>query len=308
MSANELAIDVQGITKRFGNRTVVNNIPMQVRRGEIYGFLGPNGSGKTTFLRMLCGLLTPDGGSGRCLGYDIRSDSREIKKNIGYMTQRFSFYEDLTIEENLDFIARIYGVPARQAAVQKSLERLGLTARRRQLAGTLSGGWKQRLALSACLIHEPQLLLLDEPTAGVDPKARRDFWEEIHRLAADGLTVLITTHYMDEAERCHRLAYIAYGSLLTRGSVEEVVKAANLTTWEVAGPDLPALAKKIRGQPGVEQVVAFGTAMHVSGRDAAALRESVGPWMTGAYRWQQIESGLEDVFICLMETAKDNFS
>jgi len=308
MSANDLVIDVQGITKRFGNRTVVNNIPMQVRRGEIYGFLGPNGSGKTTFLRMLCGLLRPDGGSGRCLGFDIRSESGEIKKNIGYMTQRFSFYEDLTIEENLDFIAKIYGVPARKAAVEKSLERLGLTARRRQLAGTLSGGWKQRLALSACLIHEPQLLLLDEPTAGVDPKARRDFWEEIHQLAAGGLTVLITTHYMDEAERCHRLAYIAYGNLLARGNVEAVVKAAGLTTWEVAGPDLPALAEKIRGQPGVEQVVAFGATIHVSGRDGDALRKSVGPWMTGAYRWQQIDSGLEDVFISLMETAQDNFS
>jgi ABC-2 type transport system ATP-binding protein len=308
MNSSDLVIDVQGITKRFGHRTVVNNIPMQVRRGEIYGFLGPNGSGKTTFLRMLCGLLRPDGGSGRCLGFDIRSESGEIKKNIGYMTQRFSFYEDLTIEENLDFIARIYGVPERKTAVEKSLEQLGMTARRRQLAGTLSGGWKQRLALSACLIHGPQLLLLDEPTAGVDPKARRDFWEEIHQLAATGLTVLITTHYMDEAERCHRLAYIAYGNLLARGSVAEVVKAAGLTTWEVTGPDLPELTEKIRGKPGVEQVVAFGTTMHVSGRDAARLRESAGPWMTGAYRWQQIESGLEDVFISLMETAKDNFS
>ena len=308
MSATEFVIDVQGITKRFGNRTVVNNIPMQVRRGEIYGFLGPNGSGKTTFLRMLCGLLRPDGGSGRCLGFDIRSESGEIKKNIGYMTQRFSFYEDLTIEENLDFIARIYGVPGRRAAVEKSLEQLGMTARRNQLAGTLSGGWKQRLALAACLIHEPQLLLLDEPTAGVDPKARRDFWEEIHQLAAGGLTVLITTHYMDEAERCHRLAYIAYGNLLTHGSVEEVVKAAGLTTWEVTGPDLPELAKKIRGKLGIEQVVAFGTTLHVSGRDAARLRENVSPWMTGTYRWQPIESGLEDVFISLMETAKDNFS
>ena len=308
MSTNDFVIDVQGITKRFGHRTVVNNIPMQVRRGEIYGFLGPNGSGKTTFLRMLCGLLRPDGGSGRCLGFDIRSESGEIKKNIGYMTQRFSFYEDLTIEENLDFIARIYGVPERKAAVEKSLEQLGMTARRRQLAGTLSGGWKQRLALSACLIHEPQLLLLDEPTAGVDPKARRDFWEEIHQLAAGGLTVLITTHYMDEAERCHRLAYIAYGNLLARGSVAEVVKGAGLTTWEVAGPDLPELAEKIRGKPGVEQVVAFGTTLHVSGRDAARLRESASPWMTGAYHWRQVESGLEDVFISLMETAKDNFS
>jgi len=308
MSANDFVIDVQGITKRFGNRTVVNNIPMQVRRGEIYGFLGPNGSGKTTFLRMLCGLLRPDGGSGRCLGFDILSESGEIKKQIGYMTQRFSFYEDLTIEENLDFIARIYGVPGRRAAVGKSLEKLGLTARRNQLAGTLSGGWKQRLALSACLIHEPQLLLLDEPTAGVDPKARREFWEEIHRLAANGLTVLITTHYMDEAERCHRLAYIAYGNLLTHGSAEEVVRAAGLTTWEVAGPDLPELAEKIRNQPGVEQVVAFGTTLHVSGRNAEKLRASVNSWMTGTYRWQQIKSGLEDVFISLMETAKDNFS
>jgi ABC-2 type transport system ATP-binding protein len=308
MNPPDLVIDVQGITKRFGDRTVVNNIPMQVRRGEIYGFLGPNGSGKTTFLRMLCGLLRPDAGSGRCLGFDIRSESIEIKKKIGHMTQRFSFYEDLTIEENLDFIARIYGVPERKAAVEKSLERLGMTARRRQLAGTLSGGWKQRLALSACLIHEPKLLLLDEPTAGVDPKARRDFWEEIHQLAASGLTVLITTHYMDEAERCHRLAYIAYGNLLARGSVEEVVKAAGLTTWEVTGPDLPVLAGKIRGLPGVEQVVAFGATLHVSGRDAARLRESVSPWMTGAYCWQQIESGLEDVFVSLMETAKDNYS
>lgn len=319
MSIPDLVIDVEGITKRFGNRTVVNNIPLQVRRGEIYGFLGPNGSGKTTFLRMLCGLLRPDGGSGRCLGFDIGRESAAIKKHIGYMTQRFSFYEDLTLEENLDFIARIYGVPGRKAAVEKSLERLGMTPRRRQLAGELSGGWKQRLALSACLIHEPQLLLLDEPTAGVDPKARRDFWEKIHELAADGLTALVTTHYMDEAERCHRLAYIAYGNLLASGTAGEVVKAAGLTTWEVtslrseaaarqAGENLPVLAAKIRKLPGVEQVVAFGSTLHVSGRDAEKLRASIGPFSTGAYRWQQIESGLEDVFIGLMDRAKDNFS
>ena len=232
------AIDVRGVTKKFGTRTVVNDIAMQVRPGEIYGFLGPNGSGKTTFLRMLCGLLTPDAGSGHCLGLDFRRESAEIKKRVGYMTQRFSFYEDLTIEENLDFIARLYGMPQRKAAVEKSLERLGMMERRRQLAGTLSGGWKQRLALAACLIHEPQLLLLDEPTAGVDPKARRDFWEEIHKLAAEGLTVLITTHYMDEASRCHRLAYIAYGNLLAHGTVDEVVQAGGLTTWEVTGENL----------------------------------------------------------------------
>jgi ABC-2 type transport system ATP-binding protein len=308
MSVNELAIDVSGVTKKFGDRTVVNNIAMQVHPGEIYGFLGPNGSGKTTFLRMLCGLLTPDAGSGQCLGYDIRREPIEIKKHVGYMTQRFSFYEDLTIAENLDFIARIYGVPQRKSAVEASLERLGLSERRHQLAGELSGGWKQRLALAACLIHQPQLLLLDEPTAGVDPKARRDFWEEIHQLAADGLTVLITTHYMDEAERCHRLAYIAYGNLLARGTVAEVLQTTNLTTWEATGQNLHALAEKIRGLPGVEQVVAFGTTLHVSGRDAAKLQASVSPWLTDDYHWRSIESGLEDVFISLMETAKDNFS
>jgi ABC-2 type transport system ATP-binding protein len=208
----------------------------------------------------------------------------------------------------LDFIARLYLMPQRQAAVQKSLERLGMVERRKQLAGTLSGGWKQRLALAACLIHEPQLLLLDEPTAGVDPKARRDFWEEIHKLAAEGLTFLITTHYMDEASRCNRLAYIAYGNLLAHGTVEEVVKAGGLTTWEISGENLAALADKIRGLPGVEQVVAFGTTLHVSGRDAEKLKVSIKPFMTNGYRWTKIESGLEDVFISLMETAKDNFS
>jgi len=302
------AIDVRGVTKKFGARTVVNDIAMQVWPGEIYGFLGPNGSGKTTFLRMLCGLLTPDGGEGKCLGLDFRRESAEIKKRVGYMTQKFSFYEDLTIAENLDFIARLYELPDRPAAVEKSLERLGMVERRRQLAGTLSGGWKQRLALAACLIHEPQLLLLDEPTAGVDPKARRDFWEELHRLAAAGLTVLITTHYMDEASRCHRLGYIAYGNLLAHGTVAEVVRAAGLTTWEVAGENLPALAEKLRGTPGVEQVVAFGLTLHVSGRDAEKLAASLAPFQTAAQRWTKIEPGLEDVFISLMETAKDNFS
>jgi ABC-2 type transport system ATP-binding protein len=308
MSAEEFVIDVRDVTKKFGDRTVVNHIAMQVRPGEIYGFLGPNGSGKTTFLRMLCGLLKADGGEGSCLGFDFRTQSAEIKKHVGYMTQKFSFYEDLSIEENLDFIARLYEISQRAAAVEKSLERLGMVERRKQLAGTLSGGWKQRLALSACLIHEPQLLLLDEPTAGVDPKARREFWDEIHQLAAGGLTVLITTHYMDEAERCHRLAYIAYGNLLAAGTVADVLKTAALTTWEVTGNNLHTLAEKIRGQPGVEQVVAFGTALHVSGRDAEKLRASVSPFMGGEFHWKQIVSGLEDAFISLMETAEDNFS
>src|SRR5580693_3730299 len=291
MNAGDLVIDVRDVTKKFGARAVVNNIDMQVRPGEIYGFLGPNGSGKTTFLRMLCGLLKPDAGGGQCLGLDFLTQSSEIKKQVGYMTQRFSFYEDLTVEENLAFIARIYGVPQRQAAVEKSLERLGMVERRKQLAGELSGGWKQRLALSACLIHEPKLLLLDEPTAGVDPKARRDFWDEIQQLAGAGLTVLITTHYMDEAERCNRVAYISYGNLLASGTVEEVLKNAKLTTWEVAGGDLHELAGKIRGQPGVEQVVAFGTTLHVSGPDAEKLRASVSPLITGDHHWKQIEPG-----------------
>lgn len=305
--ATDFAIDVHGVTKRFSGRTVVNSLEMQVKRGEIYGFLGPNGSGKTTFLRMLCGLLRPDGGSGRCLGYDILTQSTEIKRHVGYMTQRFSFYEDLSIEENLDFIARIYEVRERRAAVEQSLQRLGLTDRRRQLAGALSGGWKQRLALAACLIHQPQLLLLDEPTAGWDPKARRDFLEEIHHLAAGGLTVLITTHYMDEAERCHRLAYIAYGNLLTRGTVDEVVRGAELTTWELIGPDLARVAKEIRSLPCVEQVVAFGTTLHVSGRDAAGLKSSLTRWRSGEHHCELIESSLEDVFISLMDHARDNF-
>ena len=308
-SEHEFAIDVSGITKRYGNRAVVNDIAMQVRRGEIYGFLGPNGSGKTTFLRMLCGLLTPDAGSGTCLGFDIRTDATNIKKHVGYMTQRFSFYEDLSIEENLDFVARIYELPRRREAVTSSLEQLGLAARRRQLAGSLSGGWKQRLALAACMIHEPQLLLLDEPTAGVDPKARRDFWDEIHRLAAAGLTVLITTHYMDEAERCHRLAYIAYGNLLTQGTVAEVVRTAKLTTFEVTGPRLFEFAEAIRGKLGVEQIVAFGNTLHVSGRRPEELRSTIAGGATiGEHHWIEIESSLEDVFISLMETAKDNYA
>ena len=303
-----LAIDVTGVTKRFGDKTVVNGIDLQVRRGEIYGFLGPNGSGKTTFIRMLCGLLTPDAGSGTCLGFDVLRQQAEIKRHVGYMTQRFSYYEDLSIRENLDFIARIYGMPSRREAVQHSLDRLGLANRSHQLAGQLSGGWKQRLALAACLIHQPQLLLLDEPTAGVDPKARRDFWDEIHQLAADGLTVLITTHYMDEAERCHRLAYLAYGTLLTRGTVAEVVAEAELTTWSIGGPQLHRVAAALRDREGVEQVVAFGNTLHVSGRDAQKLDAAIAAVRDPAHTWTRTAPGLEDVFISLMDEARDNFS
>ncbi|MGA3007794.1 MAG: ABC transporter ATP-binding protein [Opitutaceae bacterium] len=306
--SEDWVIDVTGVTKKFGGKTVVDAIDLQVRRGEIFGFLGPNGSGKTTFIRMLCGLLTPDAGSGTCLGFDLRTQQAEIKSLVGYMTQRFSFYEDLSIRENLDFVARIYHVPDRATAVERSLDRLGLQSRRRQLAGQLSGGWKQRLALAACLLHTPRLLLLDEPTAGVDPRARRDFWDEIHQLAAGGLTVLITTHYMDEAERCHRLAYLSFGRLLVQGTVADVIACGGLDTWSVGGPDLPALAARLRSQPGVDQVVAFGNTLHVSSRDAAKLDATVAGINDPRHEWTRIRSGLEDVFISLMDRTQDNFS
>jgi ABC-2 type transport system ATP-binding protein len=305
---DNLAIDVHGMTKRFGARTAVNKVDLQVHTGEICGFLGPNGSGKTTFIRMLCGLLRADGGGGTCLGYDVIRQSEEIKRHVGYMTQRFSFWEDLSIRENLEFVARMYAVKDRRRAVQESLERLGLAARQDQLAGQLSGGWKQRLALAACLIHQPRLMLLDEPTAGVDPKARRDFWEEIHQLAGQGLTFLIATHYMDEAERCHRLAYILNGKLLDSGTLTEVIEHTHLVTWTVSGPDLLALAERLRQRPGVQQAVAFGNTLHVSGDDAAALGQAIAPFRTGQYEWRQVDSSLEDVFIHLMESSSKGVS
>jgi ABC-2 type transport system ATP-binding protein len=306
MSGPAFAIDVAGVTKRFSGKTVVNAIDLRVRRGEIYGFLGPHGSGKTTFIRMLCGLRTPDAGTGTCPGYDVRTQQADIKRHVGYMNQKFSYYEDLSIRENLDFIARLYAVADRPAAVRTSLERLGLTHRSHQLAAELSGGWKQRLALAACLIHSPQLLLLDEPSAGVDPKARREFWDERHRLADNGITVLITTHYMDEAERCHRLAYLASGNLLTHGTLGEVLASARLVTWTVTDPGLLALAEKLRGRPGGDQVVPFGTTLHVSGRNPAALEASLAAVRALHHEWQKIRSGLEDVFISLKDEATDH--
>ena len=305
--SSDVIIDVKGVTKRFDGKVVVDSLDLNVRRGEIFGFLGPNGSGKTTFIRMLCGLLTADQGEGTCLGYNIRTEQLLIKRNVGYMTQRFSYYEDLSIRENLDFIARIYQIKNRKEAVEQSLVKLGLQDRSKQLAGQLSGGWKQRLALAACLIHNPKLLLLDEPTAGVDPKARREFWDQLHDLAGDGLTVLITTHYMDEAERCHRLAYIAYGKLLAQGTTAEVIQSTRLTTWSVTGPDLVQLSQILRHKPGVEQVVAFGNTLHVSGRDSQLLESTLSALKTSSHQWAKINSGLEDVFISLMDTSEDNY-
>ena len=307
MQATQAIIDVRGLTKRYGERTVVDHVDMQVARGRIYGFLGPNGSGKTTTIRMLCGLLTPDEGDGTCLGFDIRKESRKIKRHVGYMTQRFGLYDDLSIEENLAFIARVYEVPDRVRKVQETLERLGLASRRTQLAGALSGGWKQRLALAACLLHDPQLLLLDEPTAGVDPKARRDFWDELHVLAAGGLTVLVSTHYMDEAERCHQLAYIAYGQLLAQGTADELIAGAGLTTCSITGPGLPDIATTLRAHPSIS-VASFGTSLHVSASSADELTAALAPYQTSGVQIAQVDTSLEDVFIALMQQSKDNFS
>ena len=303
-----LAIDVRGLTKRYDGRAVVDDLTLQVASGRICGFLGPNGSGKTTTIRMLCGLLTPDAGEGHCLGLDLKRDALAIRSKVGYMTQRFGLYEDLSIRENLDFIGRLFELPQRREAVDRALERLGLAARQKQLAGTLSGGWKQRLALAACLLHDPRLLLLDEPTAGVDPKARRDFWDQIHALAAEGITVLVSTHYMDEAERCHELVYIAYGKVLARGTEAEIVRDAGLAVWAVQGDALSALVEPLKRAPGVLSVAAFGNALHVAGRDAAAVEAAIAPWRdTPGMAWRRTEANLEDVFISLIAAAPDNF-
>jgi ABC-2 type transport system ATP-binding protein len=297
-------IDVQNLNKSFKAKPAVRNLSLQVPQGEIFGFLGPNGSGKTTTIRMLCGLLTPDSGTGHCLGYDIIRESARIKLQVGYMTQKFSFYEDLTIEENLLFIARIYSMPNAAAKVAEIIARMGFKERRKQLTGTLSGGWKQRVALAACLLHEPRLLLLDEPTAGVDPKARRIFWDEIHQLREQGITTLVSTHYMDEALRCTRLAYIAYGDLLVQGTSAEVIAKVGLTTWQVTGQKLPHLAKVLQSQQGVEQVVMFGEELHVSGTNAVDLLKAIAPWQA-EYSWKLSATELEDAFIYLVGQTKE---
>jgi ABC-2 type transport system ATP-binding protein len=301
VGGNDIVIDVRGLNKHFGENHAVKDLALSVRRGEIFGFLGPNGSGKTTSIRMLCGLLTPDSGEGTCLGHDILRETKAIKREVGYMTQAFSFWIDLTIRENLRFIARMYGMPDGREKVEQALDHLGLKDRADQLAGSLSGGWKQRLALAACLLHDPQLLLLDEPTAGVDPKARRDFWDELHALAAHGITVLVSTHYMDEAERCHRLGYILNGQLLAQGTAREVIASQSLFTWSVTGEDLAALTPRLRALPEVEQVAAFGSALHVTGTDHERMKAALAPLMAEpGQEWQEVEPGLEDVFIHLM--------
>jgi ABC-2 type transport system ATP-binding protein len=294
-----LAIDVRSLTKRFGRKVAVDHVDIQVPEGQVWGFLGPNGSGKTTTIRMICGLLKPDEGTGTCLGYDLRTQSHRIKREVGYMTQRFSYWEDLSIRENLEFVARVYGVPDARAKVDETLERLGLVARQHQLAGELSGGWKQRLALAACMLHSPRLLLLDEPTAGVDPQARRDFWEEIHRLSEAGLTVLVSTHYMDEAERCDRIVYINLGKIIAQGTVGDVIRQSGLITFLIEGRDVRYLVSRIENQPGVEHVAFFGAVLHVSGHDRKALDDALRPFRAEGYDIREAAPSLEDVFIYL---------
>ena len=306
---SDFAIDVRGLTKRYGERTVVDDVDLQVGAGRICGFLGPNGSGKTTTIRMLCGLLKPDAGAGTCLGLDVIRQAREIKLQAGYMTQKFGWYEDLSIRENLEFIARLFAVPQRASAVDDALQRLGLADRQHQLAGALSGGWKQRLALAGCLIHKPRLLLLDEPTAGVDPKARRDFWDEIHRLATEGITVLVSTHYMDEAERCHDLVYIASGRVLARGTERSILDQAGLTVYLVQGEGAGALAEPLKQAPGVLSVAAFGNSVHVAGEDAQLMEQALaGLRGQSGLSIRPAEPSLEDVFISLIGKAKDNYA
>lgn len=300
------AIDVKDLNKSFGDKHVVRDVSIRVEEGRITGFLGPNGAGKTTTLRLLCGLLTPDSGEGQVLGLDFRTQTDAIKRQTGYMTQRFSLYEDMTIEENLNFIARVYELDDRKERVTGALERLGLLDRRTQLAGALSGGWKQRLALAAATLHQPRLLLLDEPTAGVDPKARREFWDEIHALADNGLTVLVSTHYMDEAERCHDIGYILYGRLIARGTAQDIIAQSGLVTFNGEGPDIGKLAQELERRDGVLSASAFGAAVHVSGTDKAALEQAIAPYRREPFRWQEVSPSLEDVFIQLMGKTPDD--
>lgn len=300
---SDLAIDVRGLVKRFGDKTAVNGVDIQMPKGQVWGFLGPNGSGKTTTIRMICGLLKISEGEGRCLGYDITENAGEIRRRTGYMTQKFSFWSDLTIRENLEFVSRLYQMPRSRQRVDETLETLGLTKRQHQLAGALSGGWKQRLALAAVSMHSPKLLLLDEPTAGVDPQARREFWDEIHRLTTDGMTVLVSTHYMDEAERCDRIVYLANGKLITKGRVNDIIEQSGLVTFRAEGDGVRRFAADLKGEPGVEHVAYFGAALHVSGKDRGSLSAAIEKTNAASGQWREVRPSLEDAFIALMARA-----
>ena len=302
----DYAIDVHGLVKRFGRKTAVAGVDIQMPRGEVWGFLGPNGSGKTTTIRMICGLLKVTEGTGECLGYDIQRDAARIRELTGYMTQKFSFWTDMTIRENLEFVARLYRLPHTRQTVDETLDTLGLTHRQHQLSGALSGGWKQRLALAAVTMHHPQLLLLDEPIAGVDPQARRDFWDEIHHLSLKGMTVLVSTHYMDEAERCDRIVYLAHGEKIVEGRVPDVIDRSGLLTFRGEGDGVRRLADDIKNEPGVEHVAYFGSALHVSGKDRAAIQSALDKHKTPDVSWSEVRTSLEDAFIALSAEAGED--
>lgn len=297
---SDYVIDVKQLKKSFGKTVVVKNLDIQVSKGEIFGFLGANGSGKTTSIRMICGLLTPDSGEGTCLGYSVLRESAQIKKNVGYMPQKFSLYQELSVRENLDFIGQMYATEHLEDRIQMIMHDLFLKPREHQLAGSLSGGWKQRLSLAACLLHDPEVLLLDEPTAGIDPLARRDFWDLIHGLSLKGVTTLISTHYMDEAERCQRLAYLSDGSILVKGSVEEVIAATHLVTFNLSGDLTAALLSALKNMPGVVQAAWFGRHFHVCGYDAKLLEKGLSQLcLSYVFEYEKIDSTLEDAFIAL---------
>lgn len=297
----EKIIDVSDLRKSFDGRVVVNDIDLCVKKGEVFGFLGPNGSGKTTTIRMLCGLLTPDKGRGTCMGFDILKESDQIKQRVGYMTQQYSFYGDLSVEENLNFIASVYGVTNRKYRVMEVMHEHGLIERRSQLTGSLSGGWKQRVALAACLLHHPLVLLLDEPTSGIDPIARREFWDKIHSLSEQGITTLMSTHYMDEAERCTRLAYLAYGDILVTGTVDEVIAATHLKTWEIRGEVTTQLLYQVKKIEALSQAALFGRKIHVCGVQENEIEYGLNQLKKDhVIEWQRIDSTLEDAFINLV--------
>ncbi len=304
---SDICIEVSKLNKHFGSNHAVKDFSLTVRKGEIYGFLGPNGSGKTTSIRMMCGLITPDSGSGHCLDMDIFTQRAQIKRHIGYMTQHFSMWGNLSIRENLLFITRIYNLDKGKARVDQTLDELGLTSRQHQLAKFLSGGWKQRMALAACTLHQPSLLFLDEPTAGVDPKARREFWQILHHLSDRGISILVSTHYMDEAERCHKVAYLSYGNLLANGSVRSIIQEQNLTTVKISGKKLTELENELLKMPGIEQTVIFGNSLFVTAEDETVLNPILSQAVTSDYDVCKVETTLEDAFTWLMKNnAKKN--
>jgi ABC-2 type transport system ATP-binding protein len=299
-------VHTENLSRSFGALVAVRDLNLSVERGEIFGVLGPNGAGKSTTIRMLCGILDPSAGRGTVVGFDIEHEAERIKERIGYMTQRFSLYEDLTVQENLSFYAGIYGVPfgRRRARVQEVMEATGLTHRKKQLAGTLSGGWKQRVALASATIHNPPLLFLDEPTAGVDPVSRREFWEQIHRLSAEGTTVLMTTHYMDEAERCHRLAFIFRGSLLDVGSPDEIVERRNLSAVELTTDQAVAAADFLREQPIVDEVAPYGHVLRIATYAGDEAESQIRALLDGqgipVTRVRRARATVEDAFVSMV--------